>query len=322
MNIREFKGTLNTWGQNHIPFLFIIDFEMKCPMAFRLSEIDPSTIQYNFRGFTNISKTAKRSSPDIRINPISFENYKQRFDKVMFHLRRGDSFLANLTIATEFTSTLTLEEIFSGSQAKYKLLYKNEFVCFSPEPFVRIIDNTISSFPMKGTIDAIIPNAREIILTNKKELSEHITIVDLIRNDLSQIAHFVEVPDFRYIEEVKTHDKILLQVSSKITGQLPENYLSNIGEILCKLLPAGSVSGAPKVKTVEIIREAEESNRGYYTGVCGYFDGYNLDSGVMIRFIENNDGNLLYRSGGGITAQSNDLEEYQEAIKKIYVPVD
>jgi para-aminobenzoate synthetase component I len=88
-----------------------------------------------------------------------------------------------------------------------------------------------------------------------------------------------------------------------------------------KLLPAGSVSGAPKPKTLEIIRNVEGGNRGYYTGVFGVFDGNTLDSGVMIRFIEQENGKLYYRSGGGITTQSVVSSEYQEVIDKVYVPL-
>jgi len=88
-----------------------------------------------------------------------------------------------------------------------------------------------------------------------------------------------------------------------------------------RLLPAGSVSGAPKKKTVEIIRNAEGQDRGYYTGIFGFFDGNNLDSGVMIRYIEKIGDQLVYRSGGGITTHSNWKSEYQELIDKVYVPI-
>ena len=100
------------------------------------------------------------------------------------------------------------------------------------------------------------------------------------------------------------------------------NYLSNLGTLLVSLLPAGSVSGAPKTKTLEIIRIAEGENRGFYTGAFGYFDGTVLDSGVMIRYIEKQGDQFYYRSGGGVTAQSELQKEYQELIDKIYVPVD
>jgi para-aminobenzoate synthetase component 1 len=92
--------------------------------------------------------------------------------------------------------------------------------------------------------------------------------------------------------------------------------------MLIRLLPAGSISGAPKRKTVEIIQEAEGEERGFYTGVAGLFDGRNLDSGVLIRYIEKVNGNLFYRSGGGITTQSVKEKEYQEVIDKVYVPIN
>ena len=87
------------------------------------------------------------------------------------------------------------------------------------------------------------------------------------------------------------------------------------------MLPAGSISGAPKRSTVNTIRKAEKINRGYYTGVFGYYDGETLDSAVMIRYIENENGNYYFRSGGGITVNSNPEEEYQEVLDKIYLPL-
>ena len=90
---------------------------------------------------------------------------------------------------------------------------------------------------------------------------------------------------------------------------------------MAKLLPAGSISGAPKKKTVEILKDIENEPRGFYTGVFGIFDGENLESAVMIRFIEQQGEKLYFRSGGGITSMSNPEEEYKEALQKIYVPV-
>ena len=87
------------------------------------------------------------------------------------------------------------------------------------------------------------------------------------------------------------------------------------------MLPAGSICGAPKNKTVSIIKKVEQGPRGYYTGIFGYFDGENLDSAVNIRYLEKKENQLLYRSGGGITFLSNLESEYNELIEKIYVPL-
>ncbi len=207
------------------------------------------------------------------------------------------------------------------AKAKYKILLQDQFLCFSPEIFIQIRKGIISSFPMKGTIDASLPDAEKLLLENEKELAEHFTIVDLIRNDLSMVARQVRVKRFRYIERLTTNNKHLLQTSSEITGILPDQWKSSLGDIVFSMLPAGSVSGAPKKKTCEMIRLAEGKERGFYTGIAGIFDGNTFDSCVLIRFIEHNDGKYYYRAGGGITTQSNCESEFAELMDKIYVPV-
>jgi para-aminobenzoate synthetase component 1 len=201
------------------------------------------------------------------------------------------------------------------------LLVKDKFVVFSPERFVRISPGKIETRPMKGTIDARLPNAEKQLVDNEKELFEHNTIVDLLRNDLNIVATNVRVENFRYVDKISTNFGEILQVSSKITGELELDYKNRLGEIISSLLPAGSVTGAPKEKTIQIINETENYKRGFYTGVFGYFDGINTDVAVAIRFIENENSQLYYKSGGGITALSKVEEEYDEMIKKIYVPI-
>ena len=174
---------------------------------------------------------------------------------------------------------------------------------------------------MKGTIDAALPNAAQIILNDVKEAAEHATIVDLIRNDLSMVADKVWVESYRYLDTLSTNQKTLLQVSSEVAGLMPKDWRETLGTWLFKLLPAGSISGAPKPRTLDIIQQAEGYERGYYTGITGIFDGKNLDSGVLIRFIEKKDNHLLFKSGGGITARSEVNSEYQEVIDKVYLPI-
>ena len=173
---------------------------------------------------------------------------------------------------------------------------------------------------MKGTIDATLSNARECILSNQKELAEHVMIVDLMRNDLGIIATNVQVENFRYIDKIKAGDKSLLQVSSKITATLQKEWHEKLGDILCDITPAGSITGTPKRKTIEIIQEVENYQRGFYTGIFGVYDGKGVDSGVMIRFIDKQKGKLYYKSGGGITIDSKLDKEYKELVEKIYLP--
>ena len=174
---------------------------------------------------------------------------------------------------------------------------------------------------MKGTIDATLPDAESRLINDVKEAAEHATIVDLIRNDLSMVAEQVRVARYRYCDRLETNKGAIFQTSSEICGTLPADYPSRMGEIIFRLLPAGSITGAPKPKTMSIIEEAEGYERGFYTGVMGYCDGKNLDSAVMIRFIEQEAGRLYYKAGGGITSKSDLQSEYNEMIQKIYVPI-
>ena len=323
MTIDDFIRTLNEYGANRTPFLFLVDFEMERPLVFRLEQIEAEKILYDINGKTNFTALARdNKNIDFTKSPTPFGEYKEKFDKVWAHLVYGDSYLTNLTIKTRINTQFSLKELFYRSQARYKLWFDDKFLVFSPETFIKIVDGNIFSYPMKGTINAELADAKAKILNDPKETAEHVTIVDLIRNDLSAVASNVEVTRFRYVEEIRTTQKNLLQVSSEIRGQLASGYRARLGDILLKLLPAGSVSGAPKHKTLEIIRNAEGEPRGYYTGVVGLFDGQSLDSGVMIRYMEKSGSVLYYRSGGGITVQSAMETEYQEAIDKVYVPLD
>lgn len=318
----DFIDKMNDLGKKRTPFLFIIDMDMQNPIIVTLNEIDKNQLLYNINGIKNYDNDIKINKEfNLKKYPISFDEYLSSFNIVKHNIEYGNSYLTNLTKPTKIEIDLSLKEIFYASNAKYKLYYDDMFVVFSPEEFVSIKNNIISTHPMKGTIDASIPDAENIILADVKETAEHNTIVDLLRNDLSIVAKDVQVKRFRYITKLKTHQKELLQVSSEIIGKLDENWQSNIGSIFSKLLPAGSVTGAPKKKTVEIIKEAEQYERGFYTGVAGIFNGENVESFVLIRFIESINGELYFKSGGGITYKSDPEKEYQEMIDKVYVPI-
>lgn len=313
---------MNRMGKERIPFLFMIDFLFREPVILKEDEALASGLFYDIRGYRNFSGEVKSSKELAFIKrPVAFDRYKKGFDIVAENIKKGNTYLLNYTAETPIETNYTLNEIFTLAESKYKALWKNNFVFFSPEIFTEIREGVICSYPMKGTIDASHPDAERTILGDKKELAEHNTIVDLIRNDLNIVAEKVKVERFRYIDKIITNQKPLLQVSSKVTGELHRGYYEDIGSIVAGLLPAGSVTGAPKKKTIEIILEAENYDRGYYSGIFGRFDGTNLDSCVMIRFIENSPGGLIFKSGGGITMFSDALSEYNEMIDKVYVPV-
>jgi para-aminobenzoate synthetase component 1 len=315
----DFVEQLNQWGRHKKPFVFLIDFEQKKPLAW-LVEDCPDSFQFKFTKTSSVKKELKYATTIDQLikQPITISDYQHKYNQVMDALQKGDSFLMNLTIPTPVQNKLDFQSCFDHAKSKYVIWLKEQFIAFSPETFVQIENGKVATFPMKGTIDASLPNAKELLLNDPKEYAEHATIVDLLRNDLSRVASKVRVTNFRYYEEIPTQNGLIGQVSSSIEGVLPKDYASRIGSILYDLLPAGSVSGAPKKKTAELIASIEGADRGYYTGIAGYFDGVNLDSCVLIRYLAADN---VYHSGGGITFQSDMASEYQEMINKVYVPV-
>lgn len=316
---------MNRLGQARTPFLVVVDYDRQRPLVLTPAEAADADIFYHIGPHTNVvdelDNQANPSDPFRFVRfPLPFADYEPRFRRVQEHLRRGNSFLTNLTRPTPIETDLSLAGIFSRSRAPYRLLVRDEWVVFSPETFVSVEQGVIRSHPMKGTIPAREPHARQRILADPKETAEHATIVDLIRNDISQIASRVWVERYRYVETVPTHAGDLLQVSSEIRGTLPSDWADTIGTLLFRLLPAGSVTGAPKPQTMAIIRETEGYKRGYYTGVAGFFNGETFDCGVLIRFIEQTDNGLIFKSGGGITVYADAESEYRELIDKVYLP--
>lgn len=300
--------------------MFMIDYSMNNAYVFAPGELIRHGILMSTPGFQAEHEKIPAGKFHFRKIPIDFERYKRAFNRVMEAINRGDTFLLNLTFPTKLDTDLSLDQIFRASTAKYRLKFKDRFVVFSPEPFVVIKGNIISSFPMKGTMDASVEDAEHRLLNDIKEVSEHNTIVDLIRNDLSMVAKKVRVEKFRYVERIRTHERELLQTSSMISGELRDDWRSRVGDLLFRLLPAGSISGAPKQMTMEVIEAAEGYKRGWFSGVFGYFDGKDLESAVMIRYIEQVDGKLFFKSGGGITHFSNCKQEYEEMVGKVYLP--
>ena len=313
-------------GQSRTPFLFIVSYDQNKIFAKALSDLD-SDIYYKLESWRNYP-VQKREKPFTFFkhpvaffkHPVAFSVYQKALEKVLEEIRSGNTYLLNLTFKTPIETNYSMKEIFAYARAKFKLYYKDKFICFSPERFVEMEGDTIATYPMKGTIDANLPNAKECILNNEKEMAEHVMIVDLMRNDLGIIGSEVKVEKFRFVEKIKAGKKELLQVSSKITAKLPTHWQDKIGMLLSQLLPAGSITGTPKKSTVNIIDEVENFERDFYTGVFGVFDGTSLRSGVMIRFIEKENGKLYYKSGGGITIDSDAKSEHEELIDKIYLP--
>ena len=359
---QEIIDKINRLASQDEPFLFVINYQGDKAFIRLLSDINPEECLFDFEGRGNLShvwkETLKEEIPEVtwQITPPLYNDYERSFNIVKSNIMAGNSYLTNLTCRVPVSCNLPLEEIFHRAKGKYKLLLRRKrtqaedkahlkeenieenltpFVCFSPETFVRIKGGRIYSYPMKGTLDASLPNAEKLLMEDRKEAAEHATIVDLIRNDLSRVAEDVRVDKYRYVDVLHTNKGDILQTSSEISGRLPEDYPHHLGEILDAQLPAGSITGAPKDKTMQIIQEAEGYDRGFYTGIMGIYDQGELNSAVMIRFIEEEEvfpsktenrmnyeaiRKLYFKAGGGITSKSDCRKEYEEVIQKIYLP--
>lgn len=333
---KETIRRMNALGRAEHPFFFVISHDLEHNLLLepagagegRTAAFELPLGKMELRGEMPVLPERIRFTP----SPCSMSRYAEAFSSVRKHLLRGDSYLLNLCMATPVETNLALRHLFRYARAPYRMLLGRDSrvpdvhgrgcVCFSPEPFVTVRGRTVSTFPMKGTADACTQEARQWLETDEKENRESATIVDLMRNDLSMVASGVQVKRYRYISPVETRGGAILQCSSEISGTLPEDWRSRLGEMMMKLLPAGSVTGAPKEATCRAIAEAEDMERGFYTGVFGFFNGRELDSAVAIRFMEETGEGMAYKSGGGITVMSRMEEEYREAVAKVYVPFD
>lgn len=313
MSIRE---KINALGSLGAPFVFCIDYAMRNGFVYELDSM-PDDVAFCIEGKSFGSAKSSKVPKIVEKNPITKADYSQKIDAIKEKIALGDIYMANLTAPTKITLDGSLEDVFCASKSDFKLLVKNRFVISSPEAFVEIEGNKISTYPIKGTAPYDGEKSVEILLQNTKELSEHTMTVDLLRNDLSIVARSVKVESFRYPIIIEANGKKLIQIASKISGRLPSGYL--LGDTIFALLPAGSVTGTPKKKCVEILMEIEKYERGFFCGIFGYFDGRRLKSGVSIRYIEQTDDGFIYKSGGGITFDSDEVLEYEEMLEKVYL---
>ena len=302
------------------PYFFLLDFELGMPRLWTLPEAANAGLRFSFPGRPD-EESGAPPAVGLSVGTLERQRYERAFEMVQRGLQHGDSFLTNLTFPVPVVPEGSLAEIYAATEAKYRVLLPDQFVCFSPETFVTVGESGyIETYPMKGTAPDT-PAGRAWLLHDPKEIAEHATIVDLMRNDLSRVAREVRVTDYRYIRAIERRSGGLLQSSSRIGGRLAGDWRANLGDWLLELLPAGSVSGAPKPATLELIRRAEGAPRGYYCGIAGYFDGSTLDSCVLIRLLERSGSSHFFRAGGGITARSRVGEEYAELMAKVRLPL-
>ncbi|HRP70866.1 MAG TPA: aminodeoxychorismate synthase component I, partial [Turneriella sp.] len=321
------KHSLQSCCDAQIPFFAVIDFEantlvhaldvssLKKENNSRSGSIRLNGQNLHFR-FANPQPLRQRFALQ-RVNPPDKAHTLLTIQQLQKHLHEGYSYLVNYCTQTGVKLPLSPMELFLQSTAPFTIYYENEFVAFSPEAFVSVEGDTICATPMKGT-----GYIKEELLASTKEQAEHATVVDLLRNDLARVAKEVRIENYRYITEIPQADgRTLYQTSTAICGTMPPDWRRSIPIWLPHLLPAGSVTGAPKRETVSLIRRYETEPRGFYTGIAALFDGENFYSCVLIRYIDLRTQPYQFRSGVGITIYSDAEAEYEEILQKVYIPL-
>ncbi len=257
---------------------------------------------------------------------IDFVNYAQRFARVQHYLREGHSYQVNLTDRFCGRAVGNLLGTYEGLLAQQPVPFAalvnrpaEPLLSYSPELFFRVREGRVTVRPMKGTWarGVNLPEEQwhaELLRHDVKNRSEHVTIVDLLRNDVGRIAEpgSVVVEELFAVEAYRT----LLQMTSTISGALREGTTGT--QVLRALFPSGSITGAPKRRTMEILREVERGARGVYTGAIGYFaPGGDACFNVAIRTLAlqaqaRQKSAFTMGVGGGITLDSRAEEEYAE----------
>ena len=276
------------------------------------SETPPAEILYN------------RKSLDIALTPSWSEaEYSARFDRLKSYIAQGDCYQSNLTFTLRGHTQASAEAIFAGLRqnqpGKYGALLKlggPDIISFSPELFFERIGDDMRMRPMKGTRPRSGEDdmaAAEAMRAEPKSQAENLMIVDLLRNDLSRLAKTgsVDVPELFTLETYPT----LHQMTSQVTAQLKDG-LSWL-EIFKGLYPCGSVTGAPKIRAMEIIHELESGPRGPYCGAIGFIAPDNSACfNVAIRTAVLEKGELRYDVGSGVVYDSIAADEYAECLLK------
>ena len=272
------------------------------------------------------------SKPDnLRFNwkpEITKKTYKKNIKKIIAFIENGDIFQTNFThkYITQKKSNLSDQHIYLNFRHKTTtpfsayLNFSDICICsYSPERFIKIIDNKVITSPIKGTIKKSSDRAKDHKLIkklkeSKKNLAENLMIVDVLRNDISRICKKGSVK-VKELATIKSYRNVHHLVST-ITGKMNKNM--DVIDVLGATLPGGSVTGAPKIRAMEVISELEKSNRGVYCGAIGYISfSQDADFNIPIRTVTIFNDQISINCGGGIVFDSKPESEFQESIDKI-----
>ena len=253
------------------------------------------------------------------------KQYCSMVEKAKHYIREGDIFQVVLSnrMEADYEGSLldTYRVLRTVNPSPYMFYFSSddmEIAGASPETLVKLENKTLHTFPLAGTrsrgaTEAEDQRLEQELLADEKECSEHNMLVDLGRNDIGKISEFgtVEVEKYMSIQRF-SH---VMHIGSTVKGTIRKGL--DAIDAVDSILPAGTLSGAPKIRACEIINELENNKRGIYGGAIGYLDFTgNLDTCIAIRIAYKKNGKVFVRSGAGIVADSVPQKEYQECINK------
>ena len=265
------------------------------------------------------------------ISNINKERFENNVDIAKEYVRSGDIFQVVLSRKYEFNISGDLLSIYKSlrmiNPSPYMYYFKSNdlnIIGASPEMLVRVTDNQIETFPIAGTRprDGDVEANKKLtdeLLSDEKERAEHVMLVDLARNDVGQISRFgsVKVPEFMQVHQFSHVQHIV----SKVIGELKDEM--DCFEAVRAIFPAGTVSGAPKIRAMEIIQELEKESRGPYAGALGYFSkNMCADFAITIRTLVVKGNKAYIQAGAGIVADSVPEKEWFETEQKAGALID
>jgi len=262
---------------------------------------------------------------DIDTQIPNSKYYQKKIQEIKNYLKIGETYQINYSNPiqykykkSKFDLYMYLRDIAKPPNGIYLNTGMNEILSLSPEKFFEINNHIIHTYPIKGTINRSPILTKDIqlktqLMNSEKDKAEHLMIVDLLRNDLGKICEYgsIKVKDLYKVKSFET----IHHMETDVYGTLFENI--EFKDIIKALFPSGSITGAPKERSMEIIDRVENYNRGIYTGSIGYLskNGY-MNFNVAIRTMYFNDNNGIYPVGGGIVWDSTAESERIEALNK------
>jgi para-aminobenzoate synthetase component I len=314
----------------------VFDHQENCLWTMILSDQEPESAKVKLTHWTDLWRDALSSIKEIEWNPVlpdradlevsmDEEEFSMAVKKIQSYISQGDIFQVNLSVrqsqqlkAEPYMVYKKLRELNPSPYMSYIHSPDFQIVSGSPELLVKKKGTEVSTRPIAGTRsrgkDAEEDERLALeLINNEKERAEHVMLVDLERNDLGRVCQYgtVEVNEFMVIEKY-SH---VMHIVSNVRGRLDETKTG--ADVIRSVFPGGTITGAPKVRTMEIIEELEPVRRGIYTGSIGWI-GVNgdMELNIVIRTMLVKEGKGHIQAGAGVVIDSNPTYEYKESLKK------